>query len=215
MSEFYDIMKKDSLMLKFLLGSVYDTLPSPANLCLWGKTADPSCKLCGKPANLQHVLSSCSIGLASGRYRWRHDKVLAVIVENLEAARKDTKVHKTVQFIKFVSSGGGSRCRSDTGLFATAADWQLSADLRGHIPIPQDVLCTTLRPDIVMWSASTKQLVMIELTVPWEERIEDAYERKKAKYQELVEESKDKGWKVWCLPVEVGCRGFPGQSLWR
>ena len=43
-----------------------------------------------------------------------------------------------------------------------------------HIPIPQDVLCTTLRPGIVMWSASTKQLVMIELTVPWEERIEDA-----------------------------------------
>ena len=66
------------------------------------------------------------------------------------------------------------------------------------------LVCTTLRPDIVMWSTSTKQLVMIELAVPWEERIEDAYERKKANYQELVEESKAKGWKVWCFPVEGG-----------
>ena len=66
-----------------------------------------------------------------------------------------------------------------------------------------------------MWSASTKQLVMIELTAPCEERMEDAYERKKGKYQDIVDESKEKGWKVWCMPVEVGCRGFPGQSLWR
>ncbi len=30
---------------------------------------------------------------------------------------------------------------------------------------------------------------MLELTVPWEERIEEANERKRAKYQELVEGS--------------------------
>ena len=117
-----DILKKDSLMIKFLLGSVYDTLPSPSNLCLWGKTADPGCKLCGKPANLQHVLSSCSVGQASGRYRRCHTKVKAVIVETEGAARKDTKVQKAIQFIGFVSSASGSRCRNETGLLATAGD---------------------------------------------------------------------------------------------
>ena len=23
------------------------------------------------------------------------------------------------------------------------------------------------------------------------------------------------GWKTWCFPVEIGCRGFPGNALWR
>ena len=55
----------------------------------------------------------------------------------------------------------------------------------------------------------------MELTVPWEERIEEAFERKKSKYQQLVEECQERGWKAWCLPVEVGCRGFAGRSLWR
>ena len=32
---------------------------------------------------------------------------------------------------------------------------------------------------------SHQSFVMIELTVPWEERIEEAYERKLAKYQDL------------------------------
>ena len=55
---------------------------------------------------------------------------------------------------------------------------------------------------------------MIELTVPHEDRIDEAQERKRLKYQELVEKCQDKGWKAWCLPVEVGCRVFPAQSLW-
>ncbi len=24
-----------------------------------------------------------------------------------------------------------------------------------------------------------------------------------------------KGWQAWLFPVEVGCRGFPAQSVWR
>lgn len=45
--------------------------------------------------------------------------------------------------------------------------------------------------------------------------MEEAYERKMLKYAELVEQCKSNGWKTWCFPVEVGCRGFPGNSLWR
>ena len=55
----------------------------------------------------------------------------------------------------------------------------------------------------------------MELTVPWEEGVEEAYERKMLSYSELVQECRTRGWKTWCLPFEVGCRGFAAQSLWR
>ena len=38
---------------------------------------------------------------------------------------------------------------------------------------------TSLRPDIVIWSCVTKQIVIAELTVPWEDRAEVANERKR------------------------------------
>ena len=47
------------------------------------------------------------------------------------------------------------------------------------------------------------------------ERVDEAHERKRLKYQELVEQCQDKEWKTWCFPVEVECRGFPAQSVWR
>ncbi|XDV13785.1 hypothetical protein PO909_002121 [Leuciscus waleckii] len=62
-------------------------------------------------------------------------------------------------------------------------------------------------------SDSTKQLILLELTVPWEERMDEANERKRAKYQELVEECRRQGWQTRCEPLEVGCRGFAGRSL--
>ena len=37
----------------------------------------------------------------------------------------------------------------------------------------------------------------------------------KLKYQSLILESQQNGWRTWKLPVVVGCRGFAGQSLWR
>ena len=68
--------------LQFKLKSAYDVLPSPTSLATWGLSED--CVLCGKPANLEHILSACSESLKDGRYTWRHDKVLAVLDDNLE-----------------------------------------------------------------------------------------------------------------------------------
>ena len=45
-------------------------------------------KLCGKPANLEHVLSSCSTALTDGRYRWRHKKILGEVAAILCVARR-------------------------------------------------------------------------------------------------------------------------------
>ncbi|KAJ8279317.1 hypothetical protein COCON_G00063830 [Conger conger] len=51
---------------------------------------------------------------------------------------------------------------------------------------------------------------LIELTIPREEGIEAAFERKKAKYSELAAECREAGWKTTIYPVEVGCRGYVG-----
>ena len=58
-------------------------------------------------------------------------------------------------------------------------------------------------------------MILVELTVPYEERVDEAFELKKAKYQVLVQMCQDNGWRTWNFQVEVGCRGFPSQSVWR
>ena len=74
---------------------------------------------------------------------------------------------------------------------------------------------TNQRPDALIISRETKSIVILELTIPWEDRMDEAYERKAAKYQDLVMASQDKGWKAWCFPIEIGCRGYLGRSASR
>ena len=213
-----DLWHREADSIKFLLRSVYDVLPTPTNLVLWGKQEDPGCRLCGKPANLEHVLSSCKKALVEGRYRWRHDKVLDQLGKQLEAATRANKKKKTagVTFIQFVKTGEEGATRSEEGgLLRTASDWEVLIDLQRRLIFPPEVAATMLRPDIVIWSREARTVVMIELTVPWETRIEEANERKRTKYHPLVQECGQRGWKAWCLPVEIGSRGFPGQSLWK
>lgn len=45
--------------------------------------------------------------------------------------------------------------------------------------------------------------------------MEEPFEQKRAKYEELAGECCNRGWKTRCLPNEVGCRGFASQSLCR
>ncbi|VDI57596.1 Hypothetical predicted protein [Mytilus galloprovincialis] len=191
-----EIWSMEGYRLSFLLRSVYDVLPSPSNLYTWGLIEDPTCTLCkDKPASLQHVLSACPVALKDGRYTWRHDSVLKTI-----AAKRGEKKDNQAEGL---------------GILGTASDWQMTADIHQRMSFPAEIAATSLRPDIVIWSQGTRQAVLLELTVPWEDRIEEAYERKMAKYQQLVEDCKQRGWRTWCMAIEVGCRGFAGQSMWR
>ena len=102
-----------------------------------------------------------------------------------------------------------------SGLLGMVSNWTLQADLRKQLRFPEEIITTNYRPDIVIFSRSSRICIMIELTVPWEERMEEAYERKMLKYTDLVEQCRTKGWKTWCFPIEIGCRGYPGNSSWR
>lgn len=41
---------------------------------------------------------------------------------------------------------------------------------------------------MVLMSETTWQVVLLELTVPWEDQMEETYERERAKFEELVGE---------------------------
>lgn len=49
------------------------------------------------------------------------------------------------------------------------------------------------RPDVVLISVGTEQVVLMELTAPWGERMDEAQGRKGAEYVELVAECRGKG----------------------
>lgn len=213
-----DILKTEPYRLQFMLKGVYDLLATPTNLKLWGKQESEACVLCGKKGSLNHILASCSVSLTQGRYGWRHDKVLAEIAAILdqECRKKRTMAKRGIKFINFVGSGK-TTCSGDktVGIFCSANDWRMEADLHKRLKFPEIIACTNKRPDVVIWSVSAKTVILIELTVPWEERMEVANELKSTKYAELVKDCEQNGWKVWCLPVEVGCRGFIGKSMWK
>ena len=67
-------------------------------------------------------------------------------------------------------------------------------------------LDTVLRPDIICHK--NKNIIMIELTVPFESCLEEAMKRKEAKYMELVEKWRSTGEDATLITLEVGSRGF-------
>ena len=60
-----------------------------------------------------------------------------------------------------------------------ASDWKLSADLKTSLQFPVHIFQIKKRPDIVAGSVSKKSVLLIELTVPWEENRKEAHEKKK------------------------------------
>ncbi|KAL3970378.1 polycystin 1L2 [Sarotherodon galilaeus] len=190
-----ELWKAEPQRIKFLIQAVYDVLPSPSNLFTWGKVETPGCLLCQKRGTLEHILSCCSKALGEGRYRWQHVQVPKAVVDSSCSHNKSASQEKPAAPLRNTSPG----------LLATANDWELRVDLAKQLKFPEAVAKTTLRPDIIVTSVVFKQVILLELTVPWEDRMEEAHERKRAKYSELVEECRSNGW-----PAR-----FAGQSLCR
>jgi hypothetical protein len=217
-------------LLSFHINAIHDQLPSPANLRLWGKTALGTCQLCHhNHCTLFHILNGCNHSLQSGRYNWRHDQTLNAIASGLlpfieDANRKKLCTPDTsfIATIRFCTADGTTYRnpilplpRSDkTNLLQKANDWEFLMDEEHkQIVFPPQITETAKRPDITIFSERTKSVIIIELTVPMEENLSNAYARKKCKYQELVAECENRGWSTNYFPVEVGSRGFYNTSL--
>ena len=108
-------------LLKFLLNSTHNVLPTSDNLRRWGKTVvDLKCCLCGfSNPTLKHILNGCSTALKQGRFTWRHDSILQRLVEDLKSfvgcANSGTVANISIEntFIKFVREGKQPQVREE------------------------------------------------------------------------------------------------------
>ena len=95
-----------------------------------------------------------------------------------------------------------------------ADDWQFLFDLGPEqLLFPPEVATTTLRPDGVLYSLSTKTVILLDLTVPLEDRVHAAHDRKKSKYIPLASNCEENGFRFHLIPIEVGCLGYCPHSL--
>ncbi|GFO39374.1 reverse transcriptase [Plakobranchus ocellatus] len=186
-----------------------------------GKMDDPTCSLCQGRQTTEHVLSSCKVALSQGRYTWRHNRVLQELVSVMSTAKGEIHSSSTSSTV-FTTEGGVKKWHGGsitinnhrTGLLDGCDDWVVSADLpewERHLDV---IRKTALWPDIVIHSASTQQIIMVELTVPYKSRMEEAHTFKEGKYLNLTKELKKDGYEAKVMPVEIGARGFVGSSAY-
>jgi hypothetical protein len=218
-----DLWAMEARRLSFSIRATYDVLPTPVNLHQW-YGEDPDCALCSMPANLRHILTGCKTSLAQGRYTWRHNQVLKNLASALEDKRAATNSLPPTAAshslrTNFVREGAKPPKSGSTPLerdqLRLARDWKMLADIGRQLVFPPEIATTTLRPDMVLWSRSLNKVFIIELTVPWENSVDEAYERKHLRYADLAAEARHHGWNTEVRPVEVGCRGFVATSTTR
>ena len=93
-----------------------------------------------------------------------------------------------------------------------AADWKALIDI-DHYVFPAHIAITTLRLDIVLFSNSTKEVILIELTCSCKQNMEERHQDKTTRYFHLCNQIKSNGWSVQHFPVEVGARGYCSKNV--
>jgi hypothetical protein len=210
-------------IISFLLNASINTLPSPYLLHLMKLGKSPKCPLCKqqKNCNTSHILSGCHYSLP--RYSWRHDSILLTILPELEQHLAKHNISKPVSsstplisssFVMSVHPSTMPPKRVISNLLSCAHDWEILIDFdHKRLTVPPEICSTDQRPDIVIWSQSSKTVYFIELTCPSEENIEAAQVYKSARYIELCSLASNNGWSSKTFPVEAGARGFVARSM--
>ena len=208
-------------LLKFHLNAIHDVAHTPANMKLWNYSNTGKCPLCGwNTCNMKHILAVCSVARNSKRYNWRHDNVLRVIagallvqVRRFNRGEHVQKHHK--EWTKFKSKETQYRkpdrkIETRKSIPGEARDWKMLWDEDKYpAHFPQHIYNTAERPDIVVWSDSSKQVILIELTCGDESNFSDQVERKENRYnRELVPGINSGDWTAKLFTVEIGCRGL-------
>ena len=223
----HNLFNMGDSMVGFVLSAVYGTLITPSLASKWNINEDGNCKLCRKEVTcgVKHILSGCKEALRQGRYRWRHDKVLKQINDQVKF-HCDKRVNNQKRPIRrgtsinFVPAGeqgqsGDSKVdyRGRCGVLSEAKDWKVLSDLESQLKFPTEIAETRLRPDLLIYSSSQRRVVWWELTCPSEERISESHELKLDRYCSLKMKCEDNGWSCYNLAVEVGARGQVAESL--
>ena len=88
---------------------------------------------------------------------------------------------------------------------------RLFSDLPGFLApgggsVPPHVIVTNLRPDIVIVNESKREIVIFELTCPWDGNIDCSHAFKEDKYAPLVADL-SQAYKTYLFSIEVSVRG--------
>jgi len=166
-------------VISFLMNAQINSVVTPVLLALWGKIPSAKCVLCdAEKCSLHHILVHCKYSLDQGRYNWRHDSVLL----NIESALTDlisnfnqktpvsvidaAKKAYSSSFVRPCEKKKGPVKALNQGCLSSANDWKLLVDYANRQMIFPPVICATnQRPDIVIWSMSAHEVIMLELTV--------------------------------------------------
>ena len=129
---------------------------------------------------------------------------------------------KVLRYIQFVRAGQRlpapnhitqRKPLASQAILLQANDWAFLYDLEGQLQFPIEAAVTSLRPDVVLFSHSSKTTVLLELTVPQEENVHQAHDRKTTKYSALVTACEENGFKTHMFALEVGCLGYCPHSF--
>ena len=163
------------------------------------------------------------------------DQVLAVVAKELQAFVKHIHEEKAAEkdddakvdakgrpvLIEFRKAGSVDKHRRKKkkgkpkrGWMWRAADWECKFDLAApgsdegsRLVFPEVVCATDLEPDGYLISKSSRSVVVVEMTVPWEENVNGWHRKKTKKYEDIRRDASKRNWKVYLLVLEVGVRG--------
>lgn len=122
--------------------------------------------------------------LQNHRYTWRHSKVLRQLAITLEGRRTTNNAlpppmprhTNTIPFVRAGQLPAKSSARMEATLLVSARDWKMQVDPDQKLIFPPEIITTSLRPDLVLWSTSQRVVFIVELTVPWEASVGEAHE---------------------------------------
>ena len=80
--------------------------------------------------------------------------------------------------------------------------------LDNKLVIPSFITVSQLRPDIVIYSISTKTVILLKFTFLCEENIRGWHNKKFVKYHSLSLAMVSNGWSVHWFPIKVGARAY-------
>ena len=104
----------------------------------------------------------------------------------LEQQGKDTSRLFQLGTLALTSRLSSRRPLMNQNILLKGTDWDIRFDLGSEpLQFPTEVAAITLRPDVVIYSRTEKIVIMLELTVPLEDRSHLAHDRRTSKYAPL------------------------------
>ena len=122
---------------------------------------------------------------------------LSVLFSNIESFLSNYKdlntKHTSIKFVKAGESVKKSAKKMPSGLLHLAPDWKMLCDIDSKLVFPTFIAVTVLRPDLILYSLIEILVIILELTCPSGENMEQWHRTKFLKYEPLLSSIKSIG----------------------